>query len=728
MRGSIEVRSRWSTTRAPTSLLALTLVLVALLAAPAAHADPVSLSSHPISASSAWESYVLDQGDGLVYPKHVYVAGAASQVHNPAGLMQPGGGGTTITSSTPGDVQLVLDLGIDAGGYVEIGITRNSGARVRLGYSEARRFLTPDGDTGLPVNSVGVPFVTDPSLGDDDDPGGRYDDFTGTGNLRSAGIRGAERWISIELETPGSVSIDYVRVRQEHLHPTTSDYVGHFLSSDPLLNRIWYAGVYTFTLVSFKDLRPGHNTGNVVVTDGAKRDRLAWLGDLVIENMLGDYSLRQAPQIVKDTIQLFSCQQFADGEFPPDSQIAGTCPDTPPTPTSVGYDQIPEYTAWWVTAVHDYDLYTGDDEFARRMLPDVVRALGYFTSHIDSNGLYSTPPDSTNWHPFDVADGEDAHTNTVIYRALLDGADLERRLGERVTADSYEQQAAALRKAILADLWDPSAGAFLLNSSDQMRNHTEDAQVEPVLDGVVTGRQALSALGFVERNLSTTYGVANGQYNDDPYMSNYISPYIGSTDLLARLSQYQTTSALDLMRREWGHMVNTDPNTTLWEKMAFDGDAASYSPNQAGAGTVPDNTPAGRGLTSLAHGWAGGPIPALSGYILGVRPQTAGFGAWIVEPQPGDLSWAQGQVPTPHGPIASRWQVGTSSSSFKLTVAPPSGTSGTVAVPLLGAPRVIAEDGRVVWNGSAPVAGVHASSDGTYVHFAGVTGTHTWAW
>jgi hypothetical protein len=42
--------------------------------------------------------------------------------------------------------------------------------------------------------------------------------------------------------------------------------------------------------------------------------------------------------------------------------------------------------------------------------------------------------------------------------------------------------------------------------------------------------------------------------------------------------------------------------------------------------------------------------------------------------------------------------------------------------------RVIAEDGRIVWNGYAPVPGTRASSDGSYVYFPGVTGTHTFAW
>ena len=104
----------------------------------------------------------------------------------------------------------------------------------------------------------------------------------------------------------------------------------------------------------------------------------------------------------------------------------------------------------------------------------VRRAMAYFTSSLDANGLYSTPPGSINWHPFDTAPGEDTHTNSVVYRALMDGADLEGRLGAGPGAAAADTRAAAwLRAAMLARLWDPSSGAFLLNASDPMRNHTE---------------------------------------------------------------------------------------------------------------------------------------------------------------------------------------------------------------------------------------------------------------
>jgi hypothetical protein len=715
--------------------VALTAALGAAGAARATTHGPagVQLSRHPVAQSRQWRKYVLGRGNGLVYPKAVrVVAGSPGQVENPDGLRTPGGGVTTIHSAGLGTPRLQLDLGIDAGGYVEIGVTTSTGARVRLGYSEARRFLTPDGDSGVPANGVGIPFVTDPSLSTDDDPGGRYDDFTGTGALRSAGIRGAERWISLQLTGPGTVSIDYVRVRTEHLHPSADDYVGHFLSSNGLLNRIWYAGVYTFTLDSFKDLRPGHDHGHVVVTDGAKRDRLVWIGDLAVETLLGNYALREAPRIIRNSIDIFSCEQDPDGELAIASQVDSVCPGSP-DPVTIGGQRggpdqppvftssvLPEYTAWWVIALHDYWWLTGDRAFTRRMLPVARRGMAYFASHLDAKGLYSTPAASINWHPFDYAAGEDTHTNATIYRALGDLAQLERRVGAgSAAARKYERRAVALRRAMLRHLWDPRAGAFLLNSSDPLRNHTQDAQVEAILDGIITGRRARSALRFIQDNLETRYGVRNGQYNNDPYMSNYISPYISFTQLLVYLKNHATSSALDLLRREWGRMVDTDPNTTLWEKMSFDGDAASYSPGQVGSGTGLGNMILGPGFTSLAQGWSGGPVPALSGYVLGIRAAGPGFATWTVQPEVGDLRWAQGRAPTPHGPVISRWHRGRRDRSFTLTAGGPRGTAGTVYVPLLGRRCTIARDGRIV----TPDAVIRG-----YARFDHVRGVHTWAW
>ena len=107
---------------------------------------------------------------------------------------------------------------------------------------------------------------------------------------------------------------------------------------------------------------------------------------------------------------------------------------------------------------------------------------------------------------------------------------------------------------------------------------------------------------------------------------------------------------------------------------------------------------------------------------------TAGYKTWIVDPQPGELEWAQATLPTPHGGLASRWVRGEGNRSFKLTVSAPAGTSGTVRVPLLGRSRTVAMDGVVVWQDGRSVGGFSRRPSATARSSSrGVTGTHTFA-
>src|SRR5207249_4326501 len=57
---------------------------------------------------------------------------------------------------------------------------------------------------------------------------------------------------------------------------------------------------------------------------------------------------------------------------------------------------------------------------------------------------------------------------------------------------------------------------------------------------------------------------------------------------------------------------------------------------------------------SWCHAWAALPAYILPTYVLGVRPLEPGFSRALIAPQLGDLTWAEGRVPTPHGPIAVR--------------------------------------------------------------------------
>src|SRR5438309_602369 len=78
--------------------------------------------------------------------------------------------------------------------------------------------------------------------------------------------------------------------------------------------------------------------------------------------------------------------------------------------------------------------------------------------------------------------------------------------------------------------------------------------------------------------------------------------------------------------------------------------------------------------------------------------------------------------------MSVRWKRGDQDSSFVLTAAGPSNTSGQVAVPLLHSPRTIAMDGRIVWQDEKAVGPAKAHRENDAVIFTGLTGRHTFAW
>jgi hypothetical protein len=55
---------------------------------------------------------------------------------------------------------------------------------------------------------------------------------------------------------------------------------------------------------------------------------------------------------------------------------------------------------------------------------------------------------------------------------------------------------------------------------------------------------------------------------------------------------------------------------------------------------------------SLSHAWGASPIYLLGKYYLGVKPLTAGYNTYLVEPELGGLKWMEGTVPTPNGNIS----------------------------------------------------------------------------
>jgi alpha-L-rhamnosidase len=388
------------------------------------------------------------------------------------------------------------------------------------------------------------------------------------------------------------------------------------------------------------------------------------------------------------------------------------------------------YSMYHVLSVASLYLYSGDIDFAQAQYRIIKNQLAYNRSLVDPNlGLLITGAggEGRDWDFYDGGKpGAVTAYNAIYYKALTDAAYLARELVARKPGDpsvatwradagTWSAQAAALKDRINATLFDPARGVYKLADRDNEQHAgtavPQDANSQVITFGIAPERARAGILSYLRDRLWGEFGPQ--PFSPEANYSTIISPFVTGKEVDARFTAGDADGALDLIHLMWDQMtVESGPyyTGTVWEKLNQDGTDVDAN-------------------ASLAHGWASGPVSSLSGYLLGARPVTAGYRTWIVEPQPaGDVKWAQGRIPTPSGPIVSRWRRGERDRSFTLTMAAPAGTSGTVAIPLLGRSRAIAMDGRMVWPKNGRASGITAVERDGAVHFTGITGSHTFAW
>ncbi len=200
------------------------------------------------------------------------------------------------------------------------------------------------------------------------------------------------RFARIEfLNSPAEIEADGFHVRNS-IYPVA--YRGYFACSDPELNRIWSAGRKTL-----------HLCMQEYYLDAIKRDRLLWVGDTRAEALYNYYTFADT-ELFRFSMKSIAECQYADGAI---GSAWGT-----------GASLLWDYNAWWVIAMHDYYLHTGDREFTLQMKPHLCRAADWLTSRAGEGGLIDVPPNPLNaWMVvLDNTSGVDPYLNELYLRAL----------------------------------------------------------------------------------------------------------------------------------------------------------------------------------------------------------------------------------------------------------------------------------------------------------------------
>lgn len=284
----------------------------------------------PLVAAAArvpYQEYILAPASRELVPTSVYQSNGS--VTDAQAQTQSSGGTTTFN----GVSSVTYDFGKNVAGLVslDVGSASSSSAFLGVTFTESNLWINSEACDATADAGLDSPLWFPVGQGP-----GKY-------TPEEKHLRGAFRYLTVVSNTTATVPLHSLRVNFTAAPmQSLQDYSGWFNSDDELINKIWYAGAYTNQLCT---INPAHGNalvhlgsisstdniqlpktdtwwnnytitnGSSTITDGAKRDRLVWPGDMSIalESIAvstGDlYSIRMA-------LESLLALQHSDGRLP----------------------------------------------------------------------------------------------------------------------------------------------------------------------------------------------------------------------------------------------------------------------------------------------------------------------------------------------------------------------------------------------------------------------------
>ena len=331
--------------------------------------------------------------------------------------------------------------------------------------------------------------------------------------------------------------------------------------------------------------------------DGIKRDQLVWVGDMHPEVMtiLAVFGYNEVVPKSLDMIQAI-------------------------TALPAWMNGISSYSMWWILVLHEWYMNTGDLDYLEKHRDYLFELLEVLESKIDANGKENLDGHRfLDWPTSPNRQAVHAGLQAMMVMTFQAGADIAGIFGDNDKRDHYLNVVTLLKQHVPSPNGNKSAGALM-----------------------------------------SLAGIADFKAMNDTLLSvnshTGISTFYGYYVLNARAEAGDYLGAMNLIRDYWGGMLDLGA-TTFWED--FD---LAWMEN---AGRIDEFVPEEKidvhatygdysylGLRhSLCHGWASGPTAWMTRYVLGIQVIEPGCKKVLIDPNLGDLEWAEGTFPTPYGLI-----------------------------------------------------------------------------
>lgn len=337
--------------------------------------------------------------------------------------------------------------------------------------------------------------------------------------------------------------------------------------------------------------------------DGIKRDRLVWVGDMHPEVMTIN-TVFGANDIVPKSLDLARDQH----------------------PLPQWMNTISSYSMWWILIHKSWYDYHGNLEYLKEQETYMTALLDQLSTFIDKdNKEILNGGRFLDWPTSEKPKAVHAGLQAMMVMTFEAGSEMMATLGNETLQKKYLKISKDLRKHQPEGNTTKQAAALM-----SMAN---------LVDAKKTNTEVLKQDG-VER-MSTFYGY-----------------YI--LEAMAKAGDYD--GALKVIRDYWGGMLDLGA-TTFWE----DFDVLDVANSSRIDKVVPDGKFDIHGdfgeycyvgyRHSLCHGWASGPTPWLTQYVLGINVMDGGETVKIT-PHLGDLNFAKGTFPSKYGILKVSHQKG----------------------------------------------------------------------
>jgi alpha-L-rhamnosidase len=506
----------------------------------------------------------------------------------------------TMEIPAGGMARLTLDMGGVVSGRVEFDLSAPAGTVLDLSYTEDPL----QASASMDKMRAGTRYI---ARGAND----RFQAFDSNG-FRYAYI--------LLHDAHGSVTLTHFAV-QEQLYPW-QDGAG-FTCSDEELNRIFTARIRTVQLCS-------HDA----FIDCPTREQRAWVGDAVVHQMV-HLATNRDWRLAWHYLTLGNSPR-ADGILP--MVVVGNI-------EARGSYTIPDWSLHWIHGLYNQYRFRGDREAVAALLPTAERILRWYAPYQTSSGVLKDVPEwnLVDWSSISTEDTSAALT-ALWARGLREFAEmaswLEDHGRQRWAEGVYEQVRAGFEV-----FWDAARSSYIDHIMNGERrpemSHiagalaivsgmAPEARWQGIVDTITDPARLVvrSWLGNGNGEQSMEkwqQQVREGRYDIDwdverqivlaePFMSYVVHDAVAMAGQADRLPE---------LYRRWSQFL-IDGYDTIGECWDF--------------GTH-------------AHGWSCTPTRDMIFYTLGVTPAEPGYTKARIAPRLGQLAWARGTVPTPHGLI-----------------------------------------------------------------------------